>query len=133
MLQNFGPCFGVGSSLFTFGVTAFGQTFTIINPIKNQIGLALWTGTTGIEIAGGGISYGPSSITLISGVTTTLTFMNSNGSSLLLVGNGSGLPIWNGMFAPISIAGAPMLWMTAGTTALSMRVTYFFNDGFNNQ
>lgn len=108
-------------------------TFTIISPMKGQCGVALWSGSTGLEVAGAGMSYGPTSITVINGVTSTLSFMNSNGSSLLLVANGNGLPIYNTILAPISFAGAPQLWLTAGSTNLSVRVTYFLNDALINQ
>lgn len=133
MIQNFPPCYAMGMTSFTVGFTTTGTAYTIVAPVKGQIGVALWSGSTGIEVGGAGISYGPTSITLINGVTTTLTFMNSNGSSLLLVSNGNGLPIYNTVLAPISFAGAPQLWLSAGSTALSCRVTYFFNDAFQNQ
>lgn len=130
MLQNFGQCYGMACTLIN---VSFGSTFTIIPPIKGQLGVALWTGSTGLEIAGGGASYGPTSITLINGVTSTLTFMNSNGSSLNLSPNGSGLPIFNTILAPISFAGAPNLWLTSGTTNLSVRVAWLLSDAFINQ
>jgi hypothetical protein len=129
MLQNWGPCFGAMCTLIN---VSFGVTFTIIPAIKNQLGIALWTGSTGLEIAGAGASYGPTSITLINGVTSTLSFMNSNGSSLQLAPNGSGLPIFNTIAAPISFAGAPNLWLTSGSTNLSVRVAWFLNDASQN-
>lgn len=132
MLQNWGPCFGVQCTLITFSPTNYAATFLIVPPVKNQLGIAFWTGVTGIEIAGAGSSYGPTSITLISGVTTTLSFMNSNGSSLQLAPNGSGLPIFNTISAPMTFAGAPNFWMTCSTTNLSMRVSWFLNDAFSN-
>jgi hypothetical protein len=130
MLQNWGPCYGIQCTLINL---TYASTFTIIPPVKNQLGIALWTGTTGIEIAGAGASYGPTSITLINGVTSTLSFMNSNGSSLQLAPNGSGLPIFNTIAEPMTFAGAPNLWLTASTTNLSVRVSWFLNDAFNNQ
>lgn len=129
MIQNFGPCYGMMCTLINL---SFASTFTIIPAIKNQLGVALWVGTTGVEIAGAGASYGPTSITLINGVTSTLSFMNSNGSSLQLAPNGSGLPIFNTISEPMSFAGAPPLWLTTSTTALSVRVSWFLNDAFNN-
>ena len=130
MLLNHFPAFGMGCTTTTL---SFSSTFTIVKPIQNQVGVALWTGSTGIEIAGAGTSYGPTGFTTVGGVTQTFNFMNSNGSSLLLVANGSGLPIFNTILAPISFAGAPQLWLTCGTTNLSVRITYFINDAFNNQ
>lgn len=133
MLINFPGCHGMGMTNITISSAIFGTTFVLIPPVKNQVGVALWVGTTGIEIAGAGMSYGPQGFTLIGGVTNTLNFMNANGSSLKLVANGNGLPLFNAMFAPISFAGAPQLWLTAGTTNLTVRVTYLYNDAFSNQ
>lgn len=131
MIQNTFQAYAMGMTTVVPVVVA--PTFTVIAPIKGQVGIALWTGSTGIEIAGAGMSYGAQSFTLINGVTQTLQFMNSNGSSLLLAPNGSGLPIFNTILAPISFAGAPQLWLTAAAVSLAVRVTYFFNDAFQNQ
>lgn len=130
MLLNTFPMYAAQCTNITANFAS--STFTIITPQKNQCGLALWVGTTGLEISGAGASYGPTSITLINGVTSTLQFMNSNGSSLQLVANGNGMPLYNTILTPTTISGAPYLWLTAGSTNLSVRVTYFFNDAFPN-
>src|SRR5271165_2413375 len=120
-----------------FGLTtiqsANSGSFMYIANLKNQIGLAIFAGTSGIEIAGMGTSYGPTSITLINGVTTTLTFMNSNGSSLLLAPNGSGLPVFNTTLQPLSFfTGAP-LWMSARANGLTITIAYALSDYASNQ
>lgn len=127
MLLNFPNCQAMGMTTMTptFGAS----TFNIIASIKNQIGVALWSGSTGIEVAGAGLSFATQAFTLISGVTKTLNFANqTNGSSLLLAGNGSGLPVFNANLLPIAFAGSPQLWISCGTTNLSLRITYFLND-----
>ena len=133
MLANFPNCQAIGCTSLTVTNAQFAATFIPIVPIKGQIGILLYAGTTGLEVAGAGISYGPQSYTLIGGVTQTLTFMNSNGSSLNLAANGNGMPIFNALFEPLAFAGAPYIWLTAGTTALNCRISYIFNDGFLNQ
>ena len=127
---NFPMSQGLGVTTFQ---TANGTSFTYIANIRNQIGVAIFSGTSGIEIAGIGVSYGPSSITLINGVTTTLTFMNSNGSSLLLAPNGSGLPVFNTILEPLSFfTGAP-IWLSQRANSLTVTVAYFTSDAFGNQ
>jgi hypothetical protein len=119
------------------GVTTFQSTnstsFMYIANVKNQIGMAIFTGTSGIEVAGIGVSYGPQSFTLINGVTQTLTFMNSNGSSLLLAINGAGLPVFNTVLEPTSIfTGAPV-WLSSRANGLTITVAYATSDAFGNQ
>ena len=131
MIQNTFPCFAMSCTTLTIGSSV---AFTVIPAQKNQCGLALWIGTTGLEVGGAGVSYGPAGgFTLANGVTTALNFMNSNGSSLQLVTNGSGLPIFNTILAPISFAGAPQLWLTTNGTTLQPRITFFLNDPAGNQ
>lgn len=131
MLMNTMPAYGIGCTTVTVG---FGtSTFTVVKAITNQIGVALFSGSTGIEIAGAGVSYATQAFTLINSVTTVLTYMNSNGSSLLLVANGKGMAIWNTILHPVSFAGAPQLWLSAGSTNLTCQITYLYNDAFSNQ
>jgi hypothetical protein len=117
----------MGCSTVVLGYSST-AVYTQIPPIKNQIGIMLWSGTTGIEIAGAGVSYGTTSYTLISGVSTNLSFMNANGSSLILATNGNGIPVFNTILEPLVISGAPNLWMSAGTTNLTLRFAYLQND-----
>ena len=131
MIQNTFAAYGMRCTNITANFAA--ATFTIITPQPNQCGLALWVGTTGIEISGAGMSYGPAGgLTTVNGVTTALNFLNSNGSSLLLVANGNGMPLFNTILTPMTFMGSPQLWLTAGSTNLSVRVTYFLNDALSN-
>jgi hypothetical protein len=127
MLLNNGNCFAMGVTVLTVP----SGSFVPILPIKNQIGVALWTGSTGIELAGGGASYAPStsSFTLIGGVTYGINFMNSNGSSLQLATNGNGLPIYNTILAPMTIMGGGPFWVSAAVST-TLRVAYLGNDPF---
>lgn len=131
MLMNFPNCQAAGCTTITVATGA--SNFSVIPALKGQIGVALWVGTTGIELSGAGVSYGPAGgFTVFQGVTTALNFMNSNGSSVMLVGNGFGLPVFNTISEPMAFAGAPQLWLNASAVSLACRITYFFNDSFLN-
>jgi len=128
-ILNFANAYALGVTV----VNVPSATTIALTPKLGQMGWVLWAGTTGIELAGAGQSYAPaaSSFTLIGGVTYSINFMNSNGSSLQLAANGSGIPIWNGVFEPMSIMGAAPLWITSAAGG-SLRVGYLGNDAFLN-
>ena len=120
-----------------FGVTTFQSTnagsFMVVANIKGQLGVALYSGTTGVEVAGMGVSYGAQSYTLINGVTNNLTFMSSNGSSLQLAPNGNGLPIFNGLFEPLSFQTGAPVWLSASANGKTITVAYALSDSQINQ
>lgn len=117
------------------GVTTFspGTTF-FIAPTKGQIGIHFYSGSTGIEISGAGASYGAAAtaVTLLYGVTTFMTFVNSNGSSLILAANGKGLPVYNTTLDGKTIVGGAPIWGTASGASLLLTVAIFSNDAFPN-
>lgn len=126
---NFPGMQGIGITTFQ---TANGTSFTFIANVKNQIGMAIFSGTSGIEIAGMGASYGSTSTTLINGVTTVLQFMNSNGSSLQLAANGNGLPVFNVNLEPLSIFGGAPVWLSSRANSLTVTIAYCTSDAFSN-
>lgn len=115
------------------GVTTFspGTTFDIA-PVKGQIGIHLYSGSTGIEIAGAGQSYATQGFTVVGGVTSTFNYINQTGSSIILAANGKGIPIFNTNLDGKSVAGGIHLWGTASGTSLLLTLAFFSNDAFPN-
>lgn len=114
--------------------TANSGSWMIIPNIKNQMGLALFCGTSGIEIGAIGVSYqAAGSVTVISGITTTLNFMNANGASLAIAPNGSGVPIYNTYLEPLSFYTGSPVWVTARANSLTLTIAFLGSDGFGNQ
>jgi hypothetical protein len=115
------------------GVTTFspGTTFDIA-PVKGQVGWYLYSGSTGVEIAAFGQSYATQGFTVVAGVTTTFTYINSTGSSIMLAPNGKGIPVFNTTLDGKAINGGGHLWGTAASASLLLTVGFFCNDAFPN-
>jgi len=131
MLLNFPNCQSIGVT--TFSPAAGASVFNFIKPVPGQIAIGLYSGSTGIEIAGGGASYAGAGYTTIAGVTYAYHPMNSNGSSsLILAANGNGQPIFNTILSPMVISGGVPLWLSAANASLLLTLTFFGNDAYQN-
>jgi hypothetical protein len=129
-LLNFPNCRAMG--ITTFSPVTGASNFTVIPPLKSQVGIFFYSGSTGIEIAGMGTSYAPAGATLVNGVTMTFNNLNSNGSSLQLVANGKGLPIFVTTLDGRAFAGQPTTWISASGASLLLTVGFIYNDEFSN-
>lgn len=117
----------------TFSPVTGASNFTVIPPLKSQIGLILYSGSTGIEIAGMGVSYATAGVTtLANGNTLTINNMNSGGSSLQLVTNGKGFPVYVTTLDGRAFAGRPQVWISAASASLLLTAAFVYNDEFSN-